>query len=110
MSQPTQRTFKQGDREWFVVEGEEGAITFFTYGRGRKPGDLGYHDAADAPILLDEEDEDPRWMRDCEFTQTVGCRYSGTQAQRPLDILREDGPVALFDLLTTVYHNHFGGR
>ena len=109
MSEPTTRQFKLGDRQWFAVEGEEGAITFFVQGRGKNriPGDLGYHVAADEPQPSGPDDDDPFWMTGCDFTQTRGCRYSGFQSQGALEVLDKQGSVALFDKLTDIYHRHF---
>lgn len=107
---PTTRQFKQGGREWFVVEGDAGAITFFAYRRGKKrePGDLGYHEAAEGPRAPQfEDDTDPFWHTGCEFTQTKGCRYSGYTAYGMLDLLTSEGPVVLLDHLTDIYEKHF---
>ena len=111
--EPTTRQFKQHGREWFVVEGEAGAITFFTQparGGGLMAGDLGYHDAADEPKWDLTEDGDPYWTTGCTFVQTPGCRYSGYQAPRLLDALSEGGAADVFSILTTVYHSHFSGK
>ena len=104
----TTRQFKLGTREWFAVEGEAGAITFFVDSyRGRTPGDLGYHAAADEPKPVGPDGDDPFWMTDCEFTTTRGCRYSGFVSGGMLDTLNEGGPLAVFERLNAIYVKHF---
>lgn len=112
---PTQRTLKQGDRQWYIVEGEAGAVTFFTQGsfmtgptrvvdgKKRMAGDLGIHTSADGP----SDDMDPRFMDRCEFTKGRGCRYDGFQSGGNLDLLADEGAAALFTHLTTIYTQHF---
>ena len=96
----TTRQFKNLDREFFAVEGEAGAVTFFTYGKGRQPGDLGYHESS-------EDRHDDRYTVGCEFTQAEGCKYSGFTSPGMLEVLNEGGALALFERLNAIYVKHF---
>ena len=112
MNQPTTRVYRKGgSRQWYVAEGEAGAITFFTDRWSRRgplrPGDLGYHEAADGPQLRDFDDIDPFWTSPCEFTKTAGCRYSGFTSEGMLDILTNEGEAALLARLSDIYVKHF---
>lgn len=111
--QTTSRQYEQGGREWFAVEGDAGAVTFFVQsdfffgpvrqykGRRVSAGDLGYHKASSLT-------DDFRFSKDCEFNPTAdGCEYSGYYAFEMLNVLVDNGPLAVLERLNAIYSQTF---